>query len=68
MANADSATNILWLVNHATAGSITNVSASAPAPAPTAGAAPAEEKKEGILAAAGKGDTSFDAIKIDMNA
>ncbi|HZQ74478.1 MAG TPA: PilT/PilU family type 4a pilus ATPase [Burkholderiales bacterium] len=67
MANADSATNMLWLINQATAGQITG--AASPAPAPAAAGAPGaqkEEKKEGILSAAG--GASFGDIKIDMNA
>jgi twitching motility protein PilU len=62
MANADSATNMLWLINQATAGEITGQSA------PQSGAKPAatEEKKEGILSAAG--GASFGNFKIDMNA
>ncbi len=60
MANADSATNMLWLINQATAGEITGQSA------PQAGAKPAEEKKKGILSAAG--GASFGNFKIDMNA
>ncbi|MGE5638693.1 MAG: PilT/PilU family type 4a pilus ATPase [Clostridia bacterium] len=72
MANADSATNMLWLINQATAGSITsvtNISAAQAASAAAAGAPPkaGEEKKEGVLSG-GRGDTSFDGIKIDMNA
>ena len=66
MANADSATNMLWLINQATAGQITGQTPGALAAAP---AAPkAEEKKEGILAAAAGGSTDFGNIKIDMNA
>jgi twitching motility protein PilU len=66
MANADSATNMLWLINQATAGSITGQSSPGAAP-PAAPAAPSkEEKKEGILSAAG--GASFGEIKIDMNA
>src|SRR4030081_1026701 len=57
MANADSATNMLWLINQATAGSITGQDAAAPAPAAPS-APPKEEKKEGILSAAG-GSASF---------
>jgi twitching motility protein PilU len=70
MANADSATNMLWLINQATAGEITSASKpGAPPPAAAAPAAPGkEEKKEGILAAAGAGGASFGDIKIDMNA
>jgi twitching motility protein PilU len=62
MANADSATNMLWLINQATAGEITGQSAPQPAAKPPAG----EEKKEGILSAAG--GASFGNFKIDMNA
>jgi twitching motility protein PilU len=66
MANADSATNMLWLINQATAGQITGQTPGALAAAsPTA---PKEEKKEGILAAAAGGSTDFGNIKIDMNA
>jgi twitching motility protein PilU len=62
MANADSATNMLWLINQATAGEISAQSAP-----PAAGQKP-EEKKEGILSAAAKGGASFGDMKIDMNA
>jgi twitching motility protein PilU len=62
MANADSATNMLWLINQATAGEITGQSAPQPAAKPAGG----EEKKEGILSAAG--GASFGNFKIDMNA
>ncbi len=68
MANADSATNMLWLINQATAGEITNSSAGKPpaaAPAPAADA-PKEEEKKGVLSAAG--GASFSDFKIDMNA
>ena len=60
MANADSATNMLWLINQATAGEITGQSM------PQEGARPAgtEEKKE---RSAG-GDASFGNFKIDVNA
>jgi twitching motility protein PilU len=61
MANADSASNMLWLINQATAGEITNSGAGRPA------AAPAPEKKEGT-ATAGPADASFNNFKIDMNA
>ena len=64
MANADSATNMLWLINQATAGEISGQSIP---PAPSAGDAKTEEKKEGILSAA-DGGASFGNIKIDMNA
>jgi twitching motility protein PilU len=62
MANADSATNMLWLINQATAGEISGQSIP---PAPP-DAAKTEEKKEGILSAAG--GASFNTFKIDMNA
>jgi twitching motility protein PilU len=59
MLNADSATNMLWLINQATAGQITSGQVSIPQipVAPQDG-----DKKEGQLA----GGASFDAIKIDM--
>ena len=58
MANADSATNMLWLINQATAGQMTDH------PAPAAPAARREEPKESVFAATG-GDASFGEIKID---
>jgi twitching motility protein PilU len=65
MANADSATNMLWLINQATAGEISGQSMTGSIPA-----APkdpkTEEKKEGLLSAGG--GASFGNIKIDMNA
>ena len=72
MANADSASNMLWLINQATAGQITN--SGQPPAAPAAGAAVAAdknalEKKEGILSTSAAGvDSSFNNFKIDMNA
>ena len=63
MANADSATNMLWLINQATAGAISGQSM--PPASPAAGAK-TEEKKEGVLSAAG--GASFTNFKIDMNA
>ena len=66
MANADSATNMLWLINQATAGDITGQPPAAP---PAAGAPKEEEKKkESILSPAGSANTSFDSIKIDATA
>jgi twitching motility protein PilU len=61
MANADSSTNMLWLINQATAGEITGQSM------PQGAAKPAgtEEKKEGLLSAGG---ASFGNFKIDVNA
>ena len=64
MANADSATNMLWLINQATAGDITG----APATPPPGEAPKEEEKKESIFAPAGAANASFDSIKIDANA
>ena len=61
MANADSATNMLWLINQATAGDITGQS---PAAAP-ATPAKEEEKKESLLSPAGGGNASFSSFKID---
>ena len=65
MANADSATNMLWLINQATAGDITGQP-----PSPPPGSAPPkeEEKKASILSPAGSANTSFDSIKIDATA
>ena len=61
MANADSATNMLWLINQATAGDITGQ----PAAAAPATPAKEEEKKESILSPAGGGNASFSSFKID---
>jgi twitching motility protein PilU len=67
MANADSATNMLWLINQATAGEITNSGAGkAPPAAADKPGAGTPEKKEGALS--GGVDTSFNNFKIDMNA
>ncbi len=63
MANADSATNMLWLINQATAGDITGTTAPV---APPAGETKQEEKKDSVFAAAG--GASFDSIKIDATA
>jgi len=60
MANADSATNMLWLINQATAGEISGQ-------VQPVAAKKEDEKKEGVLAAAGQ-DASFGNFKIDMNA
>src|ERR1043165_8479552 len=65
MANADSATNMLWLINQATAGEISGQSLTGSIPAAPKDAKP-EENKEGLLSA-GSG-ASFGNIKIDMNA
>jgi twitching motility protein PilU len=65
MANADSATNMLWLINQATAGEISGQSMTGSIPqAPKDGKT--EEKKEGLLNAGGGAE--FGNIKIDMNA
>ena len=61
MLNADSATNMLWLINQATAGQITSGQVSIPVPSDRKEG----DKKEGLLAA-GKGEGTFDGIKIDM--
>jgi len=61
MLNADSATNMLWLINQATAGQITSGQVSIPVPSDKKEG----DKKEGLLAG-GKGDASFNDIKIDM--
>ena len=59
MTNADSATNMLWLINQATAGEISSGSTT------PASESKKEEKKEGALAAAG-GNASFSDFKIDV--
>src|SRR3954464_1593447 len=72
MTNADSATNMLWLINQATAGDLSMSGSGGKTPPPAApGAADkkdggTEEKKEGVLSA-GAG-ASFNNFKIDMNA
>jgi twitching motility protein PilU len=70
MANADSATNMLWLINQATAGDLSLSGGGAKTPPPASAAdkkeAGGEEKKEGVLSA-GTG-ASFNNFKIDMNA
>ena len=61
MLNADSATNMLWLINQATAGQITSGHVSMP----QVPVEPKEgDKKEGLLASGSA--ASFDGIKIDM--
>src|SRR5438034_140074 len=66
MANADSATNMLWLINQATAGEISGQAlppkAAAPATEKSGEKSGAEEKK-GVLSAAG--GASFNDFKID---
>jgi twitching motility protein PilU len=61
MANADSATNMLWLINQATAGTISgNVT-------PVPPGDKKDDKKDGATTTAGPG-ASFSDFKIDMNA
>jgi twitching motility protein PilU len=61
LANADSATNMLWLINQATAGQIT----SGQIPSPKAPVKEdSEPRREGALARSP--DTSFDDFKIDV--
>jgi twitching motility protein PilU len=62
MANADSATNMLWLINQATAGEITGQSM----PQSAAKSVGEEQKKDGLLSA-GDG-AAFGTFKIDVNA
>ena len=61
MLNADSATNMLWLINQATAGQITSGQVSIQMPADKKEG----DKKEGLLAG-GSGGASFNDIKIDI--
>jgi hypothetical protein len=60
MLNADSATNMLWLINQATAGQITSGQVSVPVRTPTQ--QKEGERKEDLLAGGG---ATFDGIKID---
>jgi twitching motility protein PilU len=62
MANADSATNMLWLINQATAGEISGQSL------PPKPEEPAAEKSDDKAALSTSGTTSFNQFKIDMNA
>jgi twitching motility protein PilU len=62
MTNADSPTNMLWLINQATAGDITGQMA-----AIAAGTDAKDEKKEGVLSNTG-GGASFSEFKIDASA
>jgi len=67
MANADSATNMLWLINQATAGEISGQPKPPPAPEKSGSAEKSGgEEKKGVLATAG--GASFNDFKIDMNA
>ena len=62
LANADSATNMLWLINQATAGQITGQDAAEPPKAEAGKDAPAAAAS----APAPAGGASFNDIKIDM--
>jgi twitching motility protein PilU len=63
MINADSATNMLWLINQATAGQISS------GQVPVQADAKEGEKKEGILSSTGSGaPASFSDFKIDASA
>ena len=62
MANADSATNMLWLINQATAGEISGQSL------PPKPEEPVAEKSGEGTALSTSGTTSFNNFKIDMNA
>jgi twitching motility protein PilU len=69
MANADSATNMLWLINQATAGEISGQPKPPPPPEKSGDKAAEKsggEQKQGVLSAAG--GASFNDFKIDMNA
>jgi twitching motility protein PilU len=63
MTNADSASNMLWLINQATAGELSLSGGGAPPAA--AQAAAEEEKKKSLLSGGG---ASFNDFKIDANA
>jgi twitching motility protein PilU len=62
MSNADSATNMLWLINQATAGEISTGGGAPPPPSEKK-----DDKKENTPVPPG-GSASFSDIKIDMNA
>jgi twitching motility protein PilU len=61
MANADSATNMLWLINQATAGEISGQALPPKDPAP-------EKSGEKSLGLSAPGGASFNDFKIDVNA
>ena len=63
MTNADSASNMLWLINQATAGELSLSGGGVPPAA--AQQAAEEEKKKGLLSG---GNASFNDFKIDANA
>src|SRR6185369_2214800 len=62
MTNADSATNMLWLINQATAGQISTGSVST-----VPGTEKKDEKKDSALSSTG-GGASFSDFKIDASA
>src|SRR5438270_8461795 len=65
MSNADSATNMLWLINQATAGEISGQ----PLPPKAAGPAPEKSGNEaGVFSATSSSGTSFNDFKIDADA
>jgi twitching motility protein PilU len=66
MANADSASNMLWLINQATAGEITN-SGQGAAPAAAAEKSGGAPQGQGT-ASASPTNSAFNTFKIDMNA
>jgi twitching motility protein PilU len=59
LTNADSASNMLWLINQATAGELSLSGAATPSPR-----AP-DDKKDGLLSGGG---ASFHDFKLDVNA
>src|SRR5688572_11233272 len=59
LTNADSASNMLWLINQATAGELSLSGATPPQPKP------GDEKGEGLLSGGGG---NFNDFKIDVNA
>jgi twitching motility protein PilU len=67
MANADSASNMLWLINQATAGEITNSGQSGGA-AGAAGKTADAPQAPGALSTSSPDTSSFNTFKIDMNA
>jgi hypothetical protein len=62
MANADSATDMLWLINQATAGEISGQ------PLPPSALAPAPAVEKSAEKSLSGGGASFNDFKIDMNA
>ena len=73
MANADSATNMLWLINQATAGEISGQALPPKTQPSGAGEKSGEksggEQKQGVLSSGTSGSgASFNDFKIDMNA